>query len=131
MKESHGDWPSVPCQSKLQAKLNSAFHVEGIPTVVVVKVSDGTIITKGGKEKIEEHGSSAFAQWEWDHADEDEVQPTPALQSGSNVDESSKAVQGMEFKMRRSKFSCILGIILAPVKWNSYLFREWMVRAFM
>ena len=33
--------------------------------------------------------------------------------------------------MRRSKFSCILGIILAPIKWNSYLFREWMVRAFM
>ena len=116
MKESHGDWPSVPCQSKLQAKLNSAFQVEGIPTVVVVKVSDGKIITKGGKEKIEEHGSSAFAQWEWDHADEDEVQPTPALQS--NVDKSSKAVQGMEFKMRRSKFNCILGKINNQVNYN-------------
>ena len=96
MKESHGDWPSVPCQSNLQTKLSTAFQVEGIPMVVVVKVSDGKIITKGGKEKIEEHGSSAFAQWEWDHADEDEAQTAPALQSGSNTDENSKTVQGME-----------------------------------
>jgi thiol-disulfide isomerase/thioredoxin len=29
MKECHGDWPAVPCQSDLQPKLNSAFQIEG------------------------------------------------------------------------------------------------------
>ena len=29
MKECHGDWPAVPCQSDLQTKLNSAFQIEG------------------------------------------------------------------------------------------------------
>ena len=29
MKESHGDWPAVPCQSQLQTTVNSTFQVEG------------------------------------------------------------------------------------------------------
>ena len=48
------------------------FTFLGIPAVIVVKGSNGEIITRDGKNKIEELGSSAFAQWEWDHACDDE-----------------------------------------------------------
>ena len=48
------------------------FTFLGIPAVIVVKGSNGEIITRDGQQKIEELGSSAFAQWEWDHACDDE-----------------------------------------------------------
>ena len=40
--------------------------------MMVIKVSNGEVITKDGRKQIEELGSSAFAQWEWDHGDDEE-----------------------------------------------------------
>ena len=59
----------------------------GIPTVMVIKVSNGEVITKDGRKQIEEQGSSAFAQWEWDHGDDEEDTEAHAT-SAPPIDES-------------------------------------------
>ena len=64
MKEAHGDWPALSCQSALQGQMNSAFQVRGIPTVIAVKVSTGEIITSDGRQEIMQNGHLALAQWE-------------------------------------------------------------------
>jgi len=64
MREAHGDWPATPCQSQLQMQLNSAFGVRGIPAVIVIKASNGEIISREGRQEIMQNGSSAFSTWE-------------------------------------------------------------------
>ena len=64
MREAHGDWPAVKCDSPLTSRLNSVFQVRGIPKVVVVKVSNGEFITQDGRQDIMQNGALAFSSWE-------------------------------------------------------------------
>merc|ERR1711963_692830 len=62
MKESHGDWFVVEHESKLSDDLNEKFQVSGIPTLVVLK-EDGTVVTKGGRGDVGNHGAGALEVW--------------------------------------------------------------------
>ena len=64
MREAHGDWPAVRCDSSLTSRLNSVFQVRGIPKVVVVKVSNGECISQDGRQDIMQNGALAFSSWE-------------------------------------------------------------------
>ena len=64
MREAHGDWPAVRCDSSLTSRLNSVFQVRGIPKVVAVKVSNGECISQDGRQDIMQNGALAFSSWE-------------------------------------------------------------------
>ena len=44
--------------------LNSSFQVRGIPAVIVIKASNGEIISRDGRQEIMQNGSLAFSNWE-------------------------------------------------------------------
>ena len=44
--------------------LNSSFQVRGIPAVIVIKASNGEIISREGRQEIMQNGSLAFSNWE-------------------------------------------------------------------
>merc|ERR1712213_62023 len=62
MKESHGDWLATEHDSELSDKLNEKFEVSGIPSLVVLK-GDGTLVTKGGRADVSQHGPDAIEAW--------------------------------------------------------------------
>ena len=62
MKESHGDWLATEHDSELSDKLNEKFEVSGIPSLVVLK-GDGTLVTKGGRADVSQHGKDAIEAW--------------------------------------------------------------------
>merc|ERR1712012_1419217 len=62
MKESHGDWLATEHDSELSDKLNEKFEVSGIPSLVVLK-GDGTLVTKGGRSDVSQHGKDAIEAW--------------------------------------------------------------------
>ncbi len=62
MKESHGDWLATEHESDLSEKLNEKFEVSGIPSLVVLK-ADGTLVTKGGRADVSNHGKDAIEFW--------------------------------------------------------------------
>jgi len=62
MKESHGDWLATEHDSELSDKLNEKFEVSGIPSLVVLK-GNGTLVTKGGRADVSQHGKDAIEAW--------------------------------------------------------------------
>ena len=62
MKESHGDWLATEHESDLSEQLNEKFEVSGIPSLVVLK-GDGTLVTKGGRGDVSNHGKKALEFW--------------------------------------------------------------------
>ena len=64
MREAHGNWPAVPCQSQLQMNLNSNFQIRGIPSVIVINATNGEIISRDGRQEIMQNGAAAFKIWE-------------------------------------------------------------------
>ncbi|TRY66944.1 hypothetical protein TCAL_03733 [Tigriopus californicus] len=63
MREAHGDWPAVPAGSGLAQSLGSIFGVRGIPALVVINASDGSVITQDGRQDVSSLGPQAFRQW--------------------------------------------------------------------
>ena len=45
-------------------QLNSAYGVRGIPAVIVIKASNGEIISREGRQELMQNGYSAFSTWE-------------------------------------------------------------------
>lgn len=44
--------------------LGSIFGVRGIPALIVINASDGSVITKEGRQDVSSLGPQAFRQWE-------------------------------------------------------------------
>ena len=63
MKESHGDWLAVPHGSEAGQELKKKFGVTGIPCLVVIKVADGSLITKEGRNAVQTKGPAAVKDW--------------------------------------------------------------------
>merc|ERR1712115_250781 len=61
-KESHGDWLATEHESDMGEQLNEKFEVSGIPSLVVLK-GDGTLVTKGGRGDVSNHGKKALEFW--------------------------------------------------------------------
>lgn len=64
MREAHGDWPAVRAGSHLAQTLSSNYGVRGIPSLIVINASDGSVITRDGRQDIQSRGASAFSYWE-------------------------------------------------------------------
>ena len=92
MQEAHGDWPAVSCQSSLQSMLNSTFGVRGIPAVIVIKASNGEIISREGRQEIMQNGSYAFTQWEQSCVDVDTSVASALSDNSSEIFHSAKDI---------------------------------------
>ena len=62
MKESHGDWLAAQHGSEAAQNLKKEFNVTGIPYLVVLK-SDGTLVTKEGRNAVTSQGPAVVQQW--------------------------------------------------------------------
>ena len=52
LRDSHGNWPVVPFQSELRNQIISAFEITEIPRIIVIKATNGEIISEQGKVKF-------------------------------------------------------------------------------
>jgi len=62
MKESHGDWLAIEHDSNLAQALKTKFGISGIPALIVCR-SDGTLITKSGRQDVQTAGPQALQRW--------------------------------------------------------------------
>jgi len=63
MKESHGEWFAVEHDSNLAQALKTKFGISGIPALIVIRGSDGTLITKSGRQDVQTSGPMALQKW--------------------------------------------------------------------
>ncbi len=64
MAESHGDWRATLANGYLAQMLSARFGVRGIPALVVLDASDGSVLARDGKRDVQAMGAGAFAHWE-------------------------------------------------------------------
>uniref|UniRef100_A0A1W7RA17 Nucleoredoxin-like protein 2 n=1 Tax=Hadrurus spadix TaxID=141984 RepID=A0A1W7RA17_9SCOR len=63
MNECHGDWYALPYDSEPIRELKKKYSIRGIPTLVVIKKDDDTIIREDGCDDVESYGADAYKHW--------------------------------------------------------------------
>merc|ERR1712055_334750 len=65
MKEMHGDWLAIKYKSELSESLKEKYKIEGIPTLVVMRKSDGALLNDLGEKQVKEQKPAAetIATW--------------------------------------------------------------------
>ena len=63
MARNHGNWPFAPFNSDVAKKLKLRFTISSIPTLIIVDVKSGKMITRDGKKHVEEKKAEAFEEW--------------------------------------------------------------------
>ena len=63
MKESHGAWLATEHASELTQASKQKYSINGIPALIVIRKSDGQLITKDGRGAVQGKGPLAVKDW--------------------------------------------------------------------